>query len=86
MAKSSLSCQKGESKRRVRTAHPMSVTEINKCGHHLCNKLDDFNKDIERHVSGYHTARSFGEKRCYNSVEATVERIKKRLRFSLTNI
>lgn len=40
---------------------------------HLCNKLYDFDKDIERHVSWYHTARSFGEKRCYNGVEATVD-------------
>lgn len=40
---------------------------------YLCNKLDDFDKDIERHVSWYHAARSFGKKCCYNSVEATAD-------------
>lgn len=40
---------------------------------YLCNKLDDFDKDIERHVSWYHTAGAFGEKCCHNSVETTVD-------------
>lgn len=50
----------------------LSSTVTHHCVY-LCNKLDDFDKDIERHVSWYHTARSFGEKRCYNGVEATAD-------------
>ena len=40
---------------------------------YLCNKLDDFDEDVERHVSRYHTAGSFGEKRCYDGVETTAD-------------
>lgn len=53
------------------------------CCVYLCNKLDDFDKDIERHVSWYHTAGSFGEKCCYNGVEATVD-TEKRTRYEDT--
>lgn len=38
---------------------------------YLCNKLDDFDKDVEGHVSGHHTTRSFREKCRNNGVEAS---------------
>lgn len=46
---------------------------------YLCNKLDDLDKDVERHVSWYHTAGSFGEKSCHNGAEATVDTEKRSL-------
>lgn len=45
---------------------------------YLCNELYDFDKDIERHVSWHHTAGAFGEKCCYDGVEATVDTENKR--------
>lgn len=52
---------------------------------YLCNKLDDFDKNIERHVSWYHTAWSFGKKCCHNSVEAAVD-TEKRIHYEDTHL
>lgn len=40
---------------------------------YLRDKLDDFDEDVERHVSGHHAAGAFGEQRGDDGVEAAVD-------------
>lgn len=58
---------------------PIGSVSVRQFCAHLCNKLDDFDKDVERHVSRHHTARAFGEKCRYNGVEAAVGKIQEKL-------
>lgn len=51
--------------------HLLTVTLLTVQCAHLGDKLDDFDKDIEGHVSGDHAAGAFGEKCCYDGVKPT---------------
>lgn len=75
MAKSSLSCV--ETQKNVYFTNPSEMflhgSSNNRAVQcvHLSNKLNDFDKYVEGHVSWDHTARSFWEKCCYDGVQAT---------------
>ncbi len=44
---------------------------MRKCHTHLCNKLDDLDKDIQGHVSGHNAATAFGEQSGGDGRQAT---------------
>ena len=86
MAKSSLSCRFPREKAYTYVAftsivctQSTSVTQVRliTCPGfclYLGNELDDFDKDVEWHVSGHHTARSLREEGGDDGAEATADR------------